>query len=83
MRGGDFQFRNSTWFDGKTLQADFFYERSFSSAFGDDDSFGAQLSFPNEPFSTRFQFKQVGENYAPALGFVNRPAIRYYDGNFV
>jgi hypothetical protein len=83
VAGGDFQFRNSTWFDGKTLQADFYYDRSFSSAFGDDDSFGAQVSFPNEPFSTRFQFKQVGENYAPALGFVNRPAIRYYDGNFV
>jgi hypothetical protein len=41
------------------------------------------VSFPNEPFNARFQFKQVGENYAPALGFVNRPAIRYYDGNFV
>jgi hypothetical protein len=81
--GADFQFRNSTWFEGKTLQADFYYERSFSSAFGDDDSFGAQISFPNEPFSARFQFKEVGENYAPALGFVNRPAIRSYDGNFL
>ncbi len=83
VAGADFQFRNSTWIDGKTLQADFFYERSFSSAFGDDDTFGAQFAFPNEPFSTRFQFKQVGENFSPALGFVNRPAIRYYDGNFV
>ena len=38
--------------------------------------------YPNEPFSTRFQFKEVGENFDPALGFVNRPGIRYYDGNF-
>lgn len=83
VAGADFQYRNSTWFDGDTFQADFFYERSFSSAFGDDDAFGVQLSYPNEPFSTRFQFKEVGANYAPALGFVNRPAIRYYDGNFV
>jgi Carbohydrate family 9 binding domain-like len=83
VAGGDFQYRNSTWFDGKTFQADFFYERSFSSLYGDDDSFGVQLSYPNEPFNTRFQFKEVGENFAPALGFVNRPAIRLYDGNFV
>lgn len=83
VAGGDFQYRNSTWFDGDTFQADFFYERSFSSAVGEDDTFGAQISYPNEPFSARFQFKEVGENFAPALGFVNRPAIRYYDGNFV
>ena len=83
VAGGDFQYRNSTWFDGDTFQADFFYERSFSSLYGDDDAFGVQVSYPNEPFSTRFQFKEVGENFAPALGFVNRPAIRYYDGNFV
>jgi hypothetical protein len=83
VAGGDFQYRNSTWFDGDQFQADFFYERSFSSLFGDDDAFGLQLGFPNEPFSTRFQFKEVGANFAPALGFVNRPGIRYYDGNFL
>src|SRR5262249_46183886 len=81
--GGDFQFRNSSWLDGDTLKADFFYERSFSSAYGDDDSFGTYISLPNEPFSSHFQFKQVGENFSPALGFVNRPGIRFYDGNFV
>ena len=83
VAGADFQFRNSTWFNGDQFQADFFYERSFSSAFGDDDAFGFQVAYPNEPISARFQFKEVGANYSPALGFVNRPAIRYYDGNFV
>ena len=82
VAGADFQFRNSTWFDGNTFKADFYYERSFSSALGDDDSFGASLQYPNEPFNTRFNFKEVGANYAPALGFVNRPAIRNYNGVF-
>jgi hypothetical protein len=80
--GVDFQYRNSTWFNGDTVKADFFYERSFSDVFGDDDSFGAFLSYPNLPYSARFQFKEVGENFYPALGFVNRPGIRLYDGNF-
>lgn len=81
--GLDFQYRNSTWFSGDTFKADFFYERSFSDVYGQDDAFGAHLSYPNEPFSTRFQFKEIGENFYPALGFVNRPNIRLYDGNFV
>lgn len=81
VAGVDFQFRNSSLIAGKTIKADFFYERSFSDTFEDDDSFGVALAFPNEPFGGRFQFKEVGENYYPALGFVNRPGIRYYDGN--
>jgi hypothetical protein len=80
VAGADFQYRNSTWFDGDTLKADFFYERSFSDVYGDDDTFGATISFPNEPFSTRHSFKEVGENFFPALGFVNRGAIRNYNG---
>jgi Carbohydrate family 9 binding domain-like len=82
VAGGDFQFRNSTWFGGDTFKADFFYERSFSNVYGDDDAFGANLSYPNRPFSGKFQFKEVGEDFYPALGFVNRPGIRLYDGNF-
>ena len=65
------------------MKADFFYERSFSDVYGDDDAFGAHFSTPNEPFSMRAQFKQIGENFNPALGFVNRTGIRFYDGNFV
>lgn len=83
VAGGDFQYRNSTWFNGNTFKADFFYERSFSDVYGDDDSFGAHFSYPNQPFSTRFSFKEVGENFFPALGFVNRPGVRDYDGNVV
>jgi len=83
VAGADFQYRNSTWFDGDTLKADFYYERSFSDVYGDDDSFGASIAFPNEPLSFRHTFKEVGENYFPALGFVNRPAIRNYNGNVV
>lgn len=82
VAGGDFQFRNSNLIPGKTIKADFFYERSFSDTVPDDDTFGVALAFPNEPFGARFMFKEVGENFYPALGFVNRPGIRFYDGNF-
>ncbi len=82
VTGGDFQFRNSTWFGGDTFKADFFYERSFSDVYGDDDAFGANFAYPNKPFAGHFRFKEIGENFYPALGFVNRPGIRSYDGDF-
>lgn len=83
VAGGDFQFRDPDFLPGKELQADAFYERSFSSAVGDDDSFGLELNFPNEPWYGNFRFKDVGANFDPALGFVSRPGIREYTGNVV
>jgi len=79
--GTDFQYRDTTTFDA-VVQSDLYYERSFSSTKGEDDSFGVALNFPNEPWFGDAIFKQVGKNFAPALGFVNRPGIRLYDGTF-
>src|SRR5207248_234555 len=61
------------------LQSDLYYERSSSSKLGDDDAFGAVINYPNEPWAGEFIFRQVGTNFAPALGFVNRPGIRDYE----
>jgi hypothetical protein len=78
VAGADFQYRNSTLFGNKVLQADMSYMRSFSSAARDDASSAISLNFPNEPWSGDFLFKQIGSDFTPALGFVNRTAIRQY-----
>ena len=83
VAGADFQYRNSNWQAGKILLADLFYMRSMSSAKGDDNAFGAALNLPNEPFGLETRFKQLGANYFPALGFVNRTGIRQWDGTAV
>ncbi len=80
LAGADFQYRNSTVFGNKLLQADVYYMKSFSSTAGDDESAAFSLNFPNEPWSGDFLFKQIGESFRPALGFVNRTAIRQYVG---
>jgi hypothetical protein len=80
VAGGDFQYLDSNFFPGKVLQSDWFYQRSFSNTKGDDDSFGATLYYPNEPWGADIHFKQIGENFFPALGFINRTGIRSYDG---
>jgi hypothetical protein len=80
VAGADFQYRKSNLFGNKVLQADALYMRSFSSAVGNDASSALSLNFPNEPWSGDFLFKQIGADFAPALGFVNRTAIRQYVG---
>ena len=80
VAGADFQYRNSNVFGDKVLQADLLYLKSFSSIAGNDDSTALSLNFPNEPWSGDFLFKQIGEDFTPALGFVNRIAMRQYVG---
>ncbi len=82
VAGADFQFLNSNLLPGKVAQADFYYQRSFSDARGDDEVAGISLNYPNEPWGLNANFKHIGANYFPALGFVNRTGIRVYDGNF-
>ena len=80
VAGLDFQYRNSTFLGDKVLQADAYYMRSFSSTASDDDSAALSINFPNEPWLGDFLFKQIGESFLPALGFINRTAIRQYVG---
>lgn len=81
--GGDLQYRDSNLFGNKVLQADFYYERSFSDVFGDDDSYGIAFNFPNEPWGGRLRYKEIGTDFRPALGFANRRGIRIYEGRVV
>jgi hypothetical protein len=76
--GVDFQYRKSDFLGDKQLRSDFYYEHSSSGRSGEDDSFGFQFDLPNEPWGYYFRFKQVGNNFDPALGFVARPGIREY-----
>lgn len=81
VAGLDFQYRNSNFLGGYIFQSDVFYERSFSDLVGDDDAFGIALNFPNEPWGGDLVFKEVGLDYTPALGFINRTGIRLYEAN--
>jgi hypothetical protein len=79
--GADFQYLNTNLLPGKVASADFYYQRSFSDVNGDDDLWGISLNYPNEPWGGYANFKQIGTNYFPALGFVNRRGVRIYEGN--
>jgi hypothetical protein len=80
VTGADFQYRNSNVFGAKVVQADVLYLRSVSSTAGEGESAALSLNFPNEPWSGDFLFKQIDPDFTPALGFVNRTAVRQYVG---
>ena len=82
VAGADFQYLDSHFLGNKILTGDAFYDGSFSSTAGDDHSAALAIGFPNEPWGGDFVFKEIGENFTPALGFINRTGIRQYDGSF-
>jgi hypothetical protein len=81
VAGVDYQYRNTNFLGDYIVQADAYYERSFSSTLGDDDAYGIAVNLPNEPWGGGFAFKEVGTDFEPALGFVNRTGIRDYEAN--
>jgi hypothetical protein len=80
VAGADFQYMDSSFLGSKIFTTDVFYDRSFSNKKGDDSSAALAVGFPNEPWGGDFVFKQIGQNFQPALGFINRTDIRQYDG---
>ncbi|MGC3982775.1 MAG: carbohydrate binding family 9 domain-containing protein [Steroidobacteraceae bacterium] len=79
VAGVDFQYRNSDIGSGKRLLTDFYFERSYSDIRDDDNTFGVAVVYPNEPWFFDFYAKQIGADFMPALGFVNRTGVREYN----
>ena len=79
LAGADLQYRTLTLVPGKTVQTDLLFQRSYSSTAGNGDSYGFDITFPNEPWNGEFTYKTIDANFTPALGFANRKDIRLYD----
>ncbi len=75
VAGADYQYRDSNFLGRYILESEGLYERSSSSTAGNDDAAALSVNFPNEPWGGDFILKQVGRNFSPALGFVNRTGI--------
>ena len=81
VAGVDFQYRNSNLSRrqgraGRRLLHEELLEHEPAMT----NSAAFALNFPNEPWLGDLLIKQIGANFTPALGFVNRTAIRQYVG---
>lgn len=81
--GGDFNFRNSHVFGDKIVRGSaFFLHSSSPDGDGDDQAWGARISYPNDRIRATIGFTEIGDRYDAALGFVPRRGIREYFGRF-
>jgi len=83
LAGADFQYYKSDVLGSNILFGNAFFMRSFTSGAGDDEEmFGANLAYPNDRYNALIGFTQIGDDFNPAVGFINRWGIRQYDGDF-
>ncbi|CAI8357833.1 MAG: Uncharacterised protein [Hyphomonas sp. TMED17] len=82
LLGFDYLYRSPSIFGKSRLQADIYYQQTFSSTVPDDDTFGIRIDYPNDVWRWKLAAREVGENFTPALGFVNRPGSRDYTADW-
>lgn len=80
--GADLNLRTSRLFgDQIAVLRAWFQHTTTSGPVGDDRAWGFLASYPNDRWSTSFGVSQIGEDFHPALGFVNRTGVRTTSGS--
>ncbi len=77
--GFDARFATSNFKDGRNLSLNLFAMRTDDTALGADYAFGFRAEYPNDRWLGSLGFKQIGEDFRPALGFVPRTGVRKAD----
>ncbi len=75
--GADARFATSEFRGGKNLSLDLYLLRTHDERGGKSDYAGGfKLDYPNDLWDIALTWKQIGEAFRPALGFVPRRGIR-------
>ena len=76
--GADFRYANTRLAGGRALEADLWYQQSDTEGVDEKDrAYGFRLRAPNSTgFRGSIGFKEIEENFFPALGYVNRSGVR-------
>ena len=76
--GVDFNYRNTRFADNYTLRSDWWYQQSDTDGLnGDDKAYYASVNLgtENDGFSGYANYRYLGAEYNPALGFANRRGV--------
>jgi hypothetical protein len=81
--GVDYLYRNSRLPEGRQLNASFWYQQSDTEGVaGDDSAYGLSVKSPNQTgWKGGIGFKEIQENFMPAVGFVSRAGIQQVEGD--
>ena len=78
VAGVDFRYTNTQFRGDRTLEGSLWYQQSETEGIeGDDAAFGFTFRAPNsDGFRGGIGYKEIQQNFYPALGFVNRVGVR-------
>ena len=85
--GMDLDFFTSRLFGDKNFQAEAFFvwnsnpERDVERSVGELSARGFRLNYPNDIWSAHVSYREFGEEYRPAMGFVTRNGFRRVEPN--
>jgi len=83
LAGVDFLYKRSDFLGDLSIGGGAWVQKSFTEGVhGQDVAYGGNIEYPNDTVNWAFNFMQLGKNFAPAMGFVNRPDIREYGGHW-
>jgi hypothetical protein len=84
LMGIDARFATSSFQDNKNLSLSLFALRTDDEFTGKSDyAAGFSLDYPNDRWFGQLSWKQIGENFNPALGFAPRTGIRKANAMFM
>ena len=74
--GADARFATSKFRGVRNVSLDLFLQRTEDQRLGSDVAAGVGVTYPNDRWDLFLNWKQIGDNFHPALGFVPRTGIR-------
>lgn len=83
LLGFDYRYGNEEVSGDNEIEVYGWWQKVFLGEGGPEDSaFGASVEWPNDTIEACLAFADIGEDFAPPLGFVNRAGIREWQSEF-
>lgn len=77
--GGDFTYATSRLRGDKNLLVGVWGLATDQQAGNDARAYGVKVGYPNDKWDIALNYKRIGRHFAPALGFVPRPAVQLFN----
>lgn len=79
LAGGDFTYATSRLRGNRNFLAGLWGLATDQGKGGDATAYGMMLDYPNDEWDVSLDYKRVGRDFDPALGFVPRPATQFFN----
>ncbi len=84
LAGADFHYRNGKVFGDKVMEGDLWFQKTRTEGIeGGEEAFGGAFYYPNDRYNASLTFAEIGRNFNPALGFVNRNNVRQLEAQLI